>query len=354
MSIFRYVENYAHQMAHFVNHERIACLSMARKREKLSMWRLVFAWTLIATLSTNIAYAQSQYPVRPVRLIVPAAAGGTIDIVARVISQELIKSWKQQIIVDNRPGAGNTLGIALAASANPDGYTLLLSSNSVASAPALFSSLPYNTRNDLTPVVLVAAQPMAIGANISFRANSISDLISVARTMPRKISYGSAGSGSAANLAMEMFKAMAKVEIVFIPYKGGNLATSDVLGNNIPLVMTGLPNLLPLHRARKLKILGISQLSAVAPDIPLIRDALPEYEFVNWFGLIVPSGISGDLIRKLNQDVNSVLGATEVKQILQRQGFEILGGTTAQFARKLQQDIERFAEIIKQMKLEQK
>ena len=212
----------------------------------------------LAALMCGTALAQT-YPAKPVRVIVPFAAGGTFDTVARVVSQKLAETWAQQVIVDNRPGGGTIIATEMAARANPDGYTLYLSSNALAANPALQKKLPYDTQRDLRPVVLVASQPMSLGANPAFKANTIAELIELAKAKPGELSYGAAGIGSGGHLAGEIFKAAAGINIVPISYKGGNISTLEVIANHIPLVMTGLPNLLPQHRAGKIKILEIGR-----------------------------------------------------------------------------------------------
>lgn len=291
------------------------------------------------------------YPDRPVRVVVPFSAGGTFDLVGRTVAQQLTEMWHQQVIVDNRPGGGTIIATELVAQANPDGYTILLSPNALAANPALHKKLPYNTRRDFAPSVLIAAQPMALGANPSFPANSIGDLIKMAKTHTQKLSYGAAGVGSGGYLAGEMFKSMAgKLDIVFVSYKGGNVAMMDVLGNQIPLVMTGLPNLLPYYRAGKIKILAItdSQRSPVAKEIPTIAETVPGYEYRNWFGFVVPAGTPPRVIGRINQDVNKVLESSKVRDYLLNLGFVVLGGTAKDFNRVIAADTEKFARIIRE------
>lgn len=299
------------------------------------------------------AFAET-YPDRPVRLIVPFAAGGTFDLVGRVVAQRLTEMWRQQVVVDNRPGGATIIATELVAKADPDGHTIFLSPNALAANPALHKNLPYNTSRDLKPVVLIAAQPMALGAHPSFRANSIGELIEMAKAQPEKLSYGAAGVGSGGHLAGEIFKSMAgKLNITFVSYKGGNIAMMDVIANQIPLVMTGLPNLLPQQRAGKIKILAItdSQRSPVAKEIPTISETVPGYEFRNWFGFVVPAGTPGRLVGRINKDVNKLLGSGDsgkVRDRLQKLGFIVLGGTVEEFSRVIKSDTEKFAKIIRE------
>ena len=311
--------------------------------------RAFSALILALALSLPAFAAESNYPARPVRMIVPFAPGGTFDLVARIVSAKLTKMWGEQIVVDNRPGGATILATEMAAQANPDGYTLYLSPNALAANPSLHKHLPYNAKRDFRPVTLLAAQPMALGASNEFKANGIKDLIAMAKAAPGFLSYGCAGIGSGGWLAGEIFKSMAKINIVAVGYKGGNLAMADVLSNQIPLVFTGLPNLLPLERAGKLKILAItdSKRSPVAKEIPTIAETVPGYEFRNWFGVVVPTGTPVAVQRKLSHDLNAVLADATIRNSLLQRGFDVIGGTSQAFAQQIERDTLRFAAVIK-------
>ena len=308
----------------------------------------MFACAFPFLFSTS-ATAQ-QYPTKPVRIVVPFAAGGTFDQVGRVVARKLTEAWGQSVVVDNRPGGATILATELVVNASPDGYTLYLSPNSLAANPALHKKLPYDARKDLQPIVLVAAQPMALGANPSLAASTIKDLVMLAKSQPGHLSYGSAGIGSGGHLAGEIFKSAAGIDIVHVSYKGGNIAMLDVMSNQIPLVMTGLPNLLPQKRAGRLKILAITSAgrSPAAPDLPTISETIPGYEFENWFGLVAPSGTPGGVTAKINSDVNAALKATDVRQPLLDQGFEVIGGSAEQFALTIRTDTEKFARALRE------
>ena len=309
------------------------------------MKSIVYA-TLLAC--AGAAAAADNYPTRPVRVIIPFAAGGTFDLVGRVVAQKLGELWGQQVVADNRPGGATLIASELVAKSNPDGYTIYLSPNSLAANPSLHKQLPYAQR-DLQPVVLVAAQPMALGAHPSFKANSVRDLIDMAKTSPGGLNYGTAGIGSGGYLAGEIFKLAAGIDVLHISYKGGNIAMLEVMANQINMVMTGLPNLLPQFKAGKLKILAVTDAkrSAVARDIPTIGETVPGYEFRNWFGLIVVRGTPATLIRRLNADVNRILDTGETRQRLLDQGFEVIGGTTEEFDRVIREDTVKFAKVLK-------
>lgn len=309
----------------------------------------VYAALLICTgaaLATPYGRADN-YPARPVRVIIPFAAGGTFDLIGRVVAQKLSDLWGQQVVPDNRPGGATIIATELVAKSSPDGYTMYLSPNSLAANPALHAQLPF-TQHDLQPVVLVAAQPMALGAHPSFKANSIRDLIDMAKASPGGVNYGTAGVGSGGYLAGEIFKSMAGIDLTHISYKGGNVAMLEVMANQINLVMTGLPNLLPQLRAGKLKILAItdSKRSPVAKEIPAIAETVPGYEYRNWFGLVVARGTPASLVRRINADVNKVLDAGDTRQRLLDQGFDVLGGTAEEFDRVIKTDTVKFAKVL--------
>ena len=315
----------------------------------MSKLQALALWSSIALQAGAWAAHAAEFPARPVRVVVPFAAGGTFDLVGRVVAQKLSEAWKQQVVVDNRPGGATMIATEIAAKSNPDGYTLYLSPNALAANPALHKRLPYDAKRDLQPVVLVAAQPMALGSHPAFKAQSMRELLDIARAAPGKLSYGTAGVGSGGHLAGEIFKAMAGVDIVHVSYKGGNVAMMDVMANQIPLVMTGLPNLLPQHRAGRIRILAITdgKRSAVAKDIPAIAETVPGYEFRNWFGLVAAAKTPAAVVGQINRDVNRILAASEVRQQLQEQGFDVIGGTTAEFEHVIEADTAKFAKVIR-------
>ena len=311
-------------------------------------------WSIIACVifcfCAGPGVRAGSYPDRPLQLIVPFAAGGTFDLVARVTASKLSEVCGQNVIVDNRPGGATFIAEELAAKARPDGYTLYLSPNALAANPALYKQMPVDAQRALTPVILLASQPMALGAGLSFAAHSIKDVIKIAKAKPGKLMYGAAGVGSGGWLAGELFKSAADVDIGSVPYKGGNEAMTDVMSNRIPLVMTGLPNLLPFMKAGRLNILGITEAtrSPIASEIPTIGETVPDYEFRNWFGILVPTGTPRDIIERLNADYNKVLESADVKQHLTDAGFVLIGGTPNEFASVIANDTQKFMRVIAQ------
>jgi tripartite-type tricarboxylate transporter receptor subunit TctC len=294
------------------------------------------------------AGSEQAFPAKAVRIVVPFAAGGTFDTVARVTAQRLTEIWGQQVIVENRAGGGTLIAADVVAHSNPDGYTMYLSPNGLAAVPTLNPKVGLEMQRSLAPVVLLAAQPMALGANPAFKPGTIKELVALAKAKPGALSYGTAGIASGGHLAGELFRQAAGIELTHVSYKGGNVAMMDVVANQIPLVMTGLPNLLPLMKAGRVKILAVtdSVRSPVAPDIPTIGETVPGYEFRNWFGLLVAAGTPKPLVARLNADVNRAAASTEVKQRLLDQGFVILGGTPDAFAKVIREDTVKFKDTI--------
>jgi len=304
--------------------------------------------TLAALAGGSTAVAAETFPTRPVRVLVPFAAGGTFDLVARVVSQRLTEVWGHQVIVDNRPGGATIIATSMVVKAAPDGHTIYLSPNALAANPSLYKDLPYDAKRDLAAVVLIAAQPMALGAHPGLKARSVRELLDMAKARPDSLSFGTAGIGSGGHLAGEIFNSMAGIDMRHISYKGGNIAMMDVVANNIPLVVTGLPNLLPLHRDGRIRILGITsgQRSAVDNQIPTLGETVPGYEFKNWFGFVVPAQTRPAVIKKINADVNQILNTGGTREQLTSQGFDVLGGTPAEFTATIAADTKTFAAVL--------
>ena len=292
--------------------------------------------------------ATQAFPTKTVRIIMPFAAGGTFDTVARATALRLTEIWGQPVIVENRAGGGTLIAADVVMRSNPDGYTMYLSPNGLAAVPTLNPKVGIEMQKALAPVALLAAQPMALGAHPSFGPATIKELMALAKAKPGALSYGTAGVASGGHQAGEMFKQAAGIDVQHVSYKGGNVAMMDVVANQIPLVMTGLPNLLPLMKAGRIKILAVtdSVRSPVAPAIPTIGETVPGYAFRNWFGIVVPAGTPKAIVAKLNADINQAIGHAETKQRLLDQGFVIIGGTPAEFAAVIREDTQKFREAI--------
>ena len=269
----------------------------------------------------------SSYPAKPVRMIVPLAPGGGSDIVGRIVALALGDRWHQSVIVDNRPGAGSTVGTALAAKANPDGYTVLVSSSSVAISPALYRNLEFDVKKHLTAVTLIASQPSILAVSSSVPASSVKDLVALAKSSPGKLAYGSAGAGSATHLGTELFKYMSGTNILHVPYKSAGQATSAVLGGEVQVLLTNMASVMPHAKTGRLRILGITSAkrSSIAPDIPTIAEAgVAGYEYSTWYVLMTPSATPAELVERLYRETTAILRNGVVAERFSQQGLEIL------------------------------
>ncbi len=313
------------------------------------------AWSLggIIVLSCGSALAQQQdtYPSRLIRMIVPQPAGGTTDVLGRFVSQKITEATGQQAIVENRGGAGGNIGTEIVAKARPDGYTLLtVASSTLTINPSLFPKMPYDTLQDLAPITTIAEVPNVLVAHPSLPVRNVKELIALARAKPNQLNYGSSGSGQSSHLAMELFKAMAGVDIIHIPYKGGNQLVMDVLAGQILLMMNNITTALPHIKAGKLRALGVTTLkrSPAMPELPAIGEAgLPGFENSVWYGVLAPAGTPVPIINRLNSIVVKALNMPDMRERLSNQGAEPVGNTPDESAAQLRADIAKWAKVIK-------
>ena len=306
------------------------------------------AW--IACTGHGLAADNQAYPVRPMRLIVPFAPGGSNDIMARLIGQKFGESLGQQVVVDNRAGASGIIGTELAAKAPADGYTLLMMSLTIAVNPSLFSKLPYDTEKDLTPVTLVASAPLMLVVHPSLPANSVQDLIAYAKAHPGKLAFGSGGVGTTPHLAGEMLKVMAGVQMTHVPYKGGGPALGDLMAGQIQLMLENIPSTLPLAKSGKLRALAVTALkrSTLAPDLPTLDEAgLRGYEIVGWNGLFLPAGSSRAIVSRLHRETVKALAESDTKTRLATLGAEGVGSSPDEFKAFVQAEIRKWARVVK-------
>lgn len=295
------------------------------------------------------AAAGVDYPRKPVRLMVPFSAGGGSDIVARVLAQKLNAAWEQSVVVDNRGGGGSTIGTNIVAKAPADGYTILLTSISVAYLPALYAKLPYDTERELDPVVLAVTQPNLLAVSIGTPVKSVGELIAIARSRPGTLRYGSAGSGSAAHLATELFRSKAKINIVHVPYKGGGPALPALMSGELQVLILGMATLLPQVKAERVRALAVTsaERARAAPDIPTIAEAgLPGAEYETWYGIFVPAGTARATAAKINLTFNQALAMADVRERLMSSGFETLGGSREKFADFLKSEMKKWAAVV--------
>jgi tripartite-type tricarboxylate transporter receptor subunit TctC len=291
------------------------------------------------------------WPARPIRMIVPFAPGGGGDVVGRTIAQRLSERLGKPIVIDNRGGAGGTLGVDLAAKAAPDGYTILLGNvGPIALGPSLYSRLPYDPVRDFAPVTMIASFPNILVANPALPFKSVPELVAYAKSRPGTLNFGSAGSGTSTHLAGELFKSVAGIDVVHVPYKGGAAALTDVIAGQVAYYFGTLPSSLPLARAGKLRALGVTSLkrSPAAPEVPTIAESgYRGFEMAAWYGLLVPEGTSRDIIAKLNAAALFMLALPDVKERLAQDGSEPMGNTPAEFGAYIKAEIAKWTAVVK-------
>src|SRR5258706_4508751 len=307
----------------------------------------------IAALALNAlagaVFAQG-YPNKTIRMIVPFAAGGPTDIIARTVGQKLTESWGQPVVIDNRGGGGGNIGSDILAKATPDGYSLAMIIVGHAINASLYSKLPYDPVKDFAPVTLAGAATIVLVAHPSVQAKSVKELIALAKSKPGKINWASPGTGTPHHLGGKLFKTLTGINMVHIPYKGAAPAVVDLLGGQVSLAFVSLPAALPHIKSGKLTALGVSgpQRSAVAPEVPTIAESgLTGYELENWYGVLAPAGTPRGIVNKLNGEIVKILQTQDVKERLNSQGFEIRTSTPEQFAAYLKSEIVKWAKIVK-------
>ena len=290
------------------------------------------------------------WPDKPVRMVVPFAPGGGSDIVARLLAQKTGALWNQSVVVDNRGGGGGVAGTNTVAKSAPDGYTLLLTSISIAYAPALYNALPYNTERELAPCVLLVVQPSILGVHPALPVKSVAELVALAKTKPGEIRYSSGGAGSAPHLAAEIFRSTAGIQLTHVPYKGGGAIVTAVLAGEVQMLFAGVASLLPHVKAGRLRALAVTGTtrSKAAPELPSIAEAgLPGAEFDGWYGLLLPAATPRDIVARINADYNKVLAAADVQERLLASGFEPLGGSPQKFAGYLQAETRKWTKVVR-------
>jgi tripartite-type tricarboxylate transporter receptor subunit TctC len=298
-----------------------------------------------------LAQAPAQtYPAKPIRLIVPFAPAGPNDLLARLVGQKLTDAWGQPVVVENRGGAGGTVGLELAAKLPADGYALAMGgSSNLAVAATLYDKLPYDPLKDFTPIVNVATGGYALAINPTVPAKNVRELIAVASGRSGALNYGSSGTGSMSSLAAELFKSMSKTNLVHVPYKGTAPALTDVMTGQIELMFADLGLALTHAANRRLRLLGVTtpKRSAAAPQVPTIAETLPGYDVSPWFGLVAPAGIPRDIVMRLNGAAVAALHAPDTTQRLKTLAYDAVADTPEHFAATIRSDIAKYAKIIR-------
>ena len=295
--------------------------------------------------------AQAQaFPNKPVKVIVTFPPGGTPDIYGRVLSQELSLLWKQPVVVENKAGASGTIGTDFVAKAAPDGYTLLFAADaSITIAPLLYSRNTYDPVKDLAPIVNAAAGPFVILANPSFPANNVKELIALAKSQPGKISYASSGAGGQQHLTMETIKSMGDIDMLHIPYKGFGQGVTDVLANQVPLIVGGITASIGLTQSGKLKALGITgtKRSSFFPGVAAVSETLPGFDITAWYGFMAPAGTPREIITKIHDDVVTIIRRPDFQARLAKDAIDPVANTPEQFAAQIKADIAMWTKIVK-------
>jgi tripartite-type tricarboxylate transporter receptor subunit TctC len=297
----------------------------------------------------------AEYPARPIRMIVPFPPGGGNDILARAVGQRLSPVIGQQVIIDNRGGAGGQLGAELAAKAEPDGYTIFLGSiGNLTFLPVLQPNLPYDPVRDFAPVTLLATSAFILVVNPAVPAKSVKELIALAKAKPGQLNYGSSGSGSSLHMTGELFKLAAGIDIMHIPYKGTSPALIDLLANQVQIMFSTMPSMVPHVKTGKLRALGVSGATRTdaVPDVPTVAEAgLPGFEVLNWQGIVVPKKTPDAIVQKLSRALLTTLKSPEMITALATQGLDAAGGTPEQFGALIKSEIDKYAKVAKQAKI---
>ena len=310
--------------------------------------KTIFAFAASALLCAPIAHAQ--YPNRPVRIVVPSSAGGGTDIIARIVAPRLSERLGQQIVIDNRPGAGTMIGGEVVAKAPPDGYTLLMCVSTLATNPIIYRKVPYNALTDFAPVTLVLAAPNILVVHPSLPVKTVKELIWFAQARPGQLNFASAGAGTGPHLAMELFMSMSGTRMVHIPYKGSAPAMIDLVSGQVTTMTATMLTGLPHVRTGRLRALGITGLAriAAAQDVPTIAEAgVPGYEAVQWYGLVATAQTPKDIVMRLNREMTAILQSNDVKERFVSDGGDTVPTTPEEFARYIRNETEKWARVAK-------
>ena len=289
------------------------------------------------------------YPVRPLRLIVAFAPGGSVDVVARVVGQKLGDNLGQQVVIDNRPGAAGNVSAEIAARAPPDGYTLYICSASLVANPSLYRKVAYDPIRDFAPVTLLASAQSVLVAHPGFPAKSVKELIALAKKSPGKINYASPGSGSSGHLTMELFKTMAGVDLVHVPYKVMSQLQGDVIAGQVPLAFSTIPGALPHIQAGRMLPLAVSgaRRSPALPNVPTVAEAgVPGYEATTWYPILVPAGTPGSVVERLNTELNGIVRSPDMKERFQAMGIDAIGSTPEALAAHIKAELRKWEKVV--------
>jgi tripartite-type tricarboxylate transporter receptor subunit TctC len=312
------------------------------------MTRVSVVLALISALA-SFSPANADYPDKPVRVVVPVAAGGGVDVMARLLSAKLSERLGQQFVVENRAGAAGVIGVKSVIASPGDGYTLLYTPSSLSLTVAVHKIPPYDVEKDLTPIINVAVSPYALVVHPSVPAGTLKELVAYAKANPDKLSYGSAGVGSASHLAAELFKSRAGIDMVHVPNKGMNPALIDLMGGQVQALFASVPGMLS-ERSERLRPIAMAEKkrSALLPDLPTMDEqGLAGFEVGNWAGLLGPAGLDPAIVKKLHGEISNILAAADVMARIKTLGYDMIGSTPEEFGAQAQNDVVRWSEVVK-------
>lgn len=302
----------------------------------------------LAVAAIGAGAQQAAYPSKPIRIIVPFSPQGPNDILARLIGQKLTDEWKQQVVVENRPGGGTIVGTEVAARSPADGYTLLMVSTSTATNPGL-KKLPYDTFQDFTPVIRLAQSPNVLVVHPAVPVGSVAELLKLAKSKPGEIAYASGGTGTATHLAGELLCIMGGVKMTHVPYKGAGPATVDLLGGQVSWMFGTILPTMPHIEAKKLRAVAVSgqRRSTALPSVPTVAETLPGFDATSWYGIFAPAGTPPAIVGKLNGEIARLLNTPELKEQLKRQGVDAAPNTPEAFAQDFKAEVRKWGEVVK-------
>jgi len=311
------------------------------------MHNLIRCFALAALLPLS-AIAQT-YPTKPVRLMVPFPPGGATDIIGRLVAAKMQEVWGQPVVVENKPGAGTVVGTDYVAKSAPDGHTLGMVVTAFVINPSLRKDLPYDTLKDLAPVTHVSVQHLVMAAHPSLAANSIAELIALAKRNPGKLAYATPGSGTAMHLSVELLKTTAGIDLVHVPYKGGTPAQQDVVAGHVPILMDVLYAVTPLIESGKIKVLALlsPQRAPESPEYPAVAETVPGVSALSIVGIVAPGAAPRELVRKISADVARAVKSSDLTERMKQQGMEPVGSTPEQFDALIRSEIEKWAKVVK-------
>jgi tripartite-type tricarboxylate transporter receptor subunit TctC len=322
-------------------------------RASLRFWGLVVPVAVVVGAAPGAGHGQG-YPDRPIRMIVPFGAGGSTDVLVRIVAAKMPEALGQQVVIDNRTGAGGLIGTEIVAKSNPDGYTLLGTGSPHSIFPNLYKNVPFHPLNDFAPIMQIASQPYGLVVHPSMPVKSVKDLIALAKKEPGKHNYASSGQGGAMHLFQALFVNMANIDMVHVPYKGSGPVRADLLGGQIKIGCLGLSSILPNHRAGQLRIIAVTtaKRSAELPDIPSIAETLPGYDAALWTGFLAPRGTPAVAVKRIQSELTKLLQTAEVRNAFQAAGTDIVPTDPKAFGEFLRVEYAKWGKVVRDLKLQ--